>query len=49
MFRTSFAASLLLIATAAQAAEIKLISANGMREVIADSKARFEASSRRRK
>jgi hypothetical protein len=29
----------------AQAAEIKLISANGMREVIAETRARFEAQS----
>jgi len=46
MIRTTIAAALLLIASAAaQAAEIKVISANGMREVIAETKARFEASS----
>lgn len=44
--RTSIAAALLAVAsTAAQAAEIKVISANGMREVIAETQARFEAAS----
>ena len=45
MIRTTIAAALVVIASAAQAAEIKLISANGMREVIAETKARFEAKS----
>src|SRR5262245_66076376 len=39
------AATLSAGVTAATAAEIKVISANGMREVINDSKAKFEASS----
>jgi molybdate transport system substrate-binding protein len=44
--RTSIAAALLAVAsTAVQAAEIKVISANGMREVIAETQARFEAAS----
>jgi molybdate transport system substrate-binding protein len=46
MVRTAFAAALLVAASAiAQAAEIKVISANGMREVIAETKAKFEAKS----
>ena len=39
------AAFLVLTVTAVQAAEVKLISANGMREVIAETQARFEAAS----
>ncbi len=46
MIRTPIAAALLVAtAIAAQAAEIKVISANGMREVIAETRARFEAAS----
>ena len=46
MIRTTIVAVLLVVAgVAAQAAEIKLISANGMREVIAETKGRFEAKS----
>ena len=46
MIRTSLAVALVVVATAAaQAAEIKVISANGMREVIAETQARFEAAS----
>src|SRR5258705_435468 len=46
MIRTSITAAFLVVAaTAVQAAEIKVISANGMREVIAETKARFEAAS----
>jgi molybdate transport system substrate-binding protein len=46
MVRTSIAATLLVVtASAAQGAEIKVISANGMREVIAETKATFEAAS----
>ena len=45
MIRTSITAAFLVVAaTAVQAAEIKVISANGMREVIAETKARFEAA-----
>src|SRR5262249_36956250 len=39
------AALLVGLASAAEAAEIKLISANGMREVIAETKGRFEKTS----
>jgi molybdate transport system substrate-binding protein len=46
MIRPSIVAALVMLATAtAHAAEIKVISANGMREVIAETKARFEAAS----
>ena len=46
MIRTTIVAALLARRrAAAQAAEIKVISANGMREVIAETKARFEAAS----
>ncbi len=45
MIRISIAATLLIVTTAAQGAEIKVISANGMREVIAETKAKFEAAS----
>ena len=45
MNRTPIAAALFLFATSAHAAEIKVISANGMREVIAETQARFEAQS----
>lgn len=46
MIRQSIVAGFLVVtATAAQAAEIKVISANGMREVIAETKGRFEAAS----
>jgi len=45
MIRTTIVAAFLAVGAAAQAAEIKVISANGMREVIAETKGRFEASS----
>lgn len=46
MIRTSIVAALVVfVGTIAQAAEIKIISANGMREVIAETKARFETAS----
>jgi molybdate transport system substrate-binding protein len=45
MIRQSIAAAFLIFTgTAVQAAEIKVISANGMREVIAETKARFETT-----
>ena len=44
MMRIPIVAALIVVTTAAQAAEIKVISANGMREVIADTKAQFEAT-----
>jgi molybdate transport system substrate-binding protein len=43
--RIPIVAALIVVTTAAQAAEIKVISANGMREVIAETQARFEAQS----
>jgi molybdate transport system substrate-binding protein len=46
MVRTLIAAAATLVAmTGAQSAEIKVISANGMREVINETKAKFEAAS----
>lgn len=47
MIRTPIVATLLIafVSAAAHAAEIKVISANGMREVIAETQARFEAAS----
>jgi molybdate transport system substrate-binding protein len=45
MIRTVIAAAFVVVTAATQAAEIKVISANGMREVIAETKARFEAAS----